>query len=256
VDDVFRALADPTRRLLLDRLRERDGQSLSELEGHLAGQMTRFGVMKHVRVLEETGLVTSRKVGREKFHYLNPVPIQLLVDRWVSRFAAPTVLAMSDLKHTLEEPMGAAVTDARPTHVFEIYIRSTPEQIWEALTDPAFTSQYYFGTAVSSTWEAGAPHAYTYPDGTVAAQGEVLEADAPRRLVMTFDATWDDEVRPDRPHRMTWEIQPMGDVCRLAVTHDEFDGDTATYRSVAGGMNLILSGLKTLLETGNPLGVG
>jgi DNA-binding transcriptional ArsR family regulator len=100
-DAVFKALADPTRRLLLDRLFERDGRTLGELEQDC--EMTRFGVMKHLRVLEEAGLVTARKVGREKHHFLNPVPIRLIHDRWISKYSEPRVSALSDLKSSLEE---------------------------------------------------------------------------------------------------------------------------------------------------------
>ena len=101
MDDVFKALADPTRRNLLDRLYERDGQTLSALEARLP--MTRFGVMKHLRVLEEANLVTTRRRGREKLHFLNPVPIRLIHDRWVSKYAEPWVATLTGLKKGLEE---------------------------------------------------------------------------------------------------------------------------------------------------------
>ncbi len=97
---VFKALADPTRRMLLDRLFERDGRTLGELEADC--EMTRFGVMKHLKVLEEAGLVTTIKAGREKHHFLNPVPIRLIHDRWISKYAEPHVSALADLKSSLE----------------------------------------------------------------------------------------------------------------------------------------------------------
>ena len=100
-DPVFKALADPTRRLLLDRLFERDGRSLTELESDLA--MTRFGVMKHLRVLEDAGLVVTRRTGREKLHYLNPVPIRLIHDRWIDKYTERRVSALADLKRELED---------------------------------------------------------------------------------------------------------------------------------------------------------
>ena len=100
-DTVFKALADGTRRHLLDRLFERDGRTLTELESEL--DMTRFGVMKHLRVLEEAGLVVTKKQGREKLHYLNPVPIRLIHDRWIDKYTERQVSALADLKHTLEE---------------------------------------------------------------------------------------------------------------------------------------------------------
>jgi len=100
MDEVFKALADPTRRLLLDELYRRDGQTLTELESRV--EMTRFGVMKHLKVLEEAHLVTTRRRGREKLHFLNPVPIQLVHDRWVSKYAEPWAATLSGLKNTLE----------------------------------------------------------------------------------------------------------------------------------------------------------
>jgi DNA-binding transcriptional ArsR family regulator len=100
-DHVFKALADPTRRHLLDRLFERDGRTLTELESELA--MTRFGVMKHLKVLQEAGLVVTRRRGREKLHYLNPVPIRLIHDRWIDKYTERRVSALIDLKHELEQ---------------------------------------------------------------------------------------------------------------------------------------------------------
>src|ERR1700716_3262158 len=144
MDAVFRALADPTRRSLLDELFKRDGQTLSELEERLP--MTRFGVMKHLKVLEEAGLVTSRRRGREKLHFLNPVPIRLVHDRWVSKYAEPWAASLSDLKHNLEKHM---------EKVFEIYIRTTPERLWHAITDSEIRSKYNFGARLTSDWTPG-----------------------------------------------------------------------------------------------------
>ena len=100
-DAVFKALADPTRRHLLDRLYERDGRTLTELESEL--EMTRFGVMKHLRVLEDAGLVVTRRVGREKQHFLNPIPIRLVHDRWIDKYTEHRVAALADLKNELED---------------------------------------------------------------------------------------------------------------------------------------------------------
>jgi DNA-binding transcriptional ArsR family regulator len=100
-DRVFRALADPTRRLLLEQLYERDGRTLTELESQL--EMTRFGVMKHLRILEDAGLVVTRRSGREKLHFLNPVPIRLIHDRWIDKYTERQISALADLKTTLEE---------------------------------------------------------------------------------------------------------------------------------------------------------
>ena len=172
---AFRALGDPSRRLLLDRLFERDGQTLGELCAYLPA-MTRFGVMRHLGVLEEAGLVTTRREGREKRHFLNPVPIRLVHDRWISKFAEPVVGAMAAMKTHLE-----AETMSSPDHVYAVYIKAAPDRVWRAITDGVETEQYYFGTRVSSDWSKGGRIVYEYPDGRVAADGEVLEID-PGRL--------------------------------------------------------------------------
>src|SRR5215471_10746576 len=146
-DLAFRALADPTRRLLLDRLFEREGRPLNDLHSQVPG-MTRFGVMKHLRILEAAGLVTTRKVGREKLHYLNPVPVQLIHDRWVSKYTRPKVAALSELKETLE---GGNAMSVAPSQVYVVFIRATPEQVWDAITKPEFTARYFFGSRVDTT---------------------------------------------------------------------------------------------------------
>ncbi len=249
---MFRAISDPSRRLLLDLLAERDGQTLSELEARL--DMTRFGVMKHLRVLEEAGLVTTHRAGRHKLHFLNPTPIQLVAERWISKYAAPFTTTLSQLKHRLEdEPM----SQDPPRHVYSIVIQTTPEKLWAAITDPEMTRRYYHATAVNSDWKPGSHYTYTTDDGSVLLKGEILEIDPPRRLVTSFDAVWDESVAEDPPSRLTWEIEPMGDTaCRLTCTHDGFAGPTSTFEQVSGGMSFIVSGLKTLLETGEPLLVG
>lgn len=243
MEPAFRALADQHRRTLLDRLRERDGQALGELEAALPG-MTRFGVMKHLRVLEDAHLVTTRRSGRRKLHFLNPVPIRLIADRWISRYAAPVIDRMADVKHVAEnEPM------SEPRHVYEVYVAASPERVWQALTDSELTKGYYYGNTVESDWQAGSPLIYRNPDGSEAIHCEIVEADAPRRLVHTFHFPGTDE----GPSRVTWTIEPRGAASLLTLVHDEFDGETSTYRSVAHGWVPILSGLKTLLETGQPI---
>src|SRR6202158_6331461 len=147
-DDVFKALADSSRRLLLDSLFGDDGQTLGELSARLPG-MTRFGVMKHLRLLEAAGLVVTRKVGREKLHYLTPVPIRLMHDRWTSKYAEPWVGALADLKVNLEGP-----AMHRPRHIFQVYIRTTPEALWQAIIDPDVTQRYLHSTRVESAWRA------------------------------------------------------------------------------------------------------
>jgi uncharacterized protein YndB with AHSA1/START domain/DNA-binding transcriptional ArsR family regulator len=252
MDEVFKALADPSRRTLLDLLFERDGRTLLELQARLP--MTRFGVMKHLKVLEEAGVVTSRKVGRKKLHYLNPVPIQQVYDRWVGKYAAPWARALTGLKHTLEE--GEESMDGKPAHVYEIYIRATPERLWQALIDGKLTRQYYFGCRVESDWRPGAPYRLVDDAGSTLVEGENIEVDPPRRLVQTFRATWASEVGRDGPSTVTWEIEPMGragETCRLTLVHDGIDPASARGKEIGAGWAQILSGLKTLLETGEPL---
>ena len=157
MDAVFRALADPTRRSLLDELFREDGQTLSALEGRFS--MTRFGVMKHLKQLEEAGLVVTKRRGREKLHFLNPVPIRLVHDRWVSKYAEPWAAGLSGLKQRLENPM---------EKVFEIYIKTTPERLWEAITDPEIRSKYNFGARVESDWTPGSRYEMSAMDGTIA----------------------------------------------------------------------------------------
>ena len=244
LEPAFRALADPHRRTLLDRLREQDGRTLGELEAALP-QMTRFGVMKHLRVLEDAHLVTTRRDGRRKLHFLNPMPIRLIADRWISRYAEPLVEAMADIKHSVEN----RTMSESPKHVHEVYIAATPERVWQALTDSELTKLYYYGSAVESDWKPGSPLIYRNPDGTEAIQCEIVEADAPRRLVHTFFFPGSNE----SPSRCTWTIEPRGEATLLVLTHDEFDSETTTFKSVAHGWVSILSGMKTLLETGKPL---
>jgi uncharacterized protein YndB with AHSA1/START domain/DNA-binding transcriptional ArsR family regulator len=241
VDAVFRALADPTRRSLLDELFAEDGQTLSALEERFS--MTRFGVMKHLKQLEEAGLVVTKRRGREKLHFLNPVPIRLVHDRWVSKYAEPWAAGLSDLKHRLETPM---------EKVFEIYVRTTPERLWEAITDPVIRSKYNFGAGVISDWTPGSRLEMDVPNaGVRLGEGEVLEVDPPRRLVHTMTALWSDEVKSEGASRVTWEIEPIADSCRLTVTHDQLR--EGANDQLYGGWPMILSGLKTWLETGELL---
>jgi uncharacterized protein YndB with AHSA1/START domain/DNA-binding transcriptional ArsR family regulator len=241
VDAVFRALADPTRRSLLDELFREDGQTLSALEERFS--MTRFGVMKHLKQLEEAGLVVTKRRGREKLHFLNPVPIRLVHDRWVSKYAEPWVASLSALKHRLESPM---------EKVFEIYIRTTPERLWEAITDPEQRSKYNFGARVTSDWTPGSRYELSAGDGAVAlGEGENLEVDPPRRLVQSAVFLWSEDVRSEGTSRITWEIEPIGDSCRLTVTHDQLR--EGANEELYGGWPMILSGLKTWLETGELL---
>jgi uncharacterized protein YndB with AHSA1/START domain/DNA-binding transcriptional ArsR family regulator len=256
VDEVFKALADPTRRSLLDELFEQDGQTLSALEQRLP--MSRFGVMKHLKVLEQAGLVTTKRAGREKLHFLNAVPIRLVHDRWVSKYSEPWAAALSGLKQQIEEePMmdtqnsGKRPWTAGPTEkVFEVYIRTTPERLWEAITDEELRRKYNFGASASSDWTPGSRYELT-SGSMMLAEGENLEVDPPRRLVQSFNALWSEDVKKEGTSRVTWEIEQVDDSCRLTVTHDQLREDA--HGELYGGWPMILSGLKTLLETGETL---
>ncbi len=228
MDGVFRALADPTRRGLLDELFREDGQTLHALELRLP--MTRFGVMKHLRVLEEANLVVTRRRGREKLHFLNPVPIRLVHNRWVSKYAEPWTAALTGLKRDLEE--------GEMEKVFEIYIKVTQERLWEAITDGTTIQRCLLGV------DAG-------PDLMPRSSAEVVEVDPPRRLVQRMTAQWSLEVEREGPSRITWEIEPVGDSCRVTVVHDELR--EGANDELYGGWPMILSALKTLLETGESL---
>ena len=244
-DLVFKALADPSRRSLLDALFQEDGQSLGTLGRRLT--MTRFGVMKHLRVLEEGGLVVTRRRGREKLHFLNPVPIRLIHDRWIDKYTAPWTAMLSGLKHDLEATM---------QKVFEIYIKTTPERLWQAIVDPTQRAKYTFGVGVYSDWTPGSSYVSRAGAGTVGpgltiAEGENLEVVPPRRLVQSFRALWSDDVQAEGTSRVTWEIEQVADSCRLTVIHDQLR--EGANSELYGGWPMVLSGLKTLLETGELL---
>ena len=261
MDMVFKALADPTRRSLLDALFKHDGQTLSALEQRFP--MTRIGVMKHLRVLEGAGLVATRRRGREKLHFLNPVPIRLVHDRWVSKYAEPWAATLTGLKRKLEEetmdavdvphrvPLSPNPEGQGAMAVFEIYIKTTPERLWEAITDPTLRATYSFGVETHSDWTPGSSYTAAVPGVVEIASGENLEVDPPRRLVQSFNALWSDDVKAAGASRVTWEIIPVGDSCQLTVIHDQLPEQANA--ELYGGWPMILSGLKTLLETGESL---
>lgn len=253
LDPLFRALADPSRRRVLDILKARPGTTVGELTERFA--FSRFAVMKHLRILQGTGLVVPRREGRVKRLYLNAVPIQTIYDRWISRYSALWAAQLTSLKYHLEgeeTPMPAA-TGVRHVHV--VHIRTTPEKLWEALTRPEHTRLYYYGMDIASELRPGTPLKYTRAeaDGSVKQiiAGIVLEVDPPRRLVHSFAF----QDKRDAPTRVSYAIEQVGELVRLTVTHDEFEGETETYQMVRGGWAPIIDGLKTYLETGRPLGL-
>jgi uncharacterized protein YndB with AHSA1/START domain/DNA-binding transcriptional ArsR family regulator len=242
VDEVFKALADPTRRRLLDTLRDRGGLTLTELEEGLG--MTRFGVMKHLKVLEDANLIVTRRDGRFKHHYLNALPIQEVADRWMAPYGKPLARFALNLKSALEGPQPMA---DKPDFVFATYIRTTPAKLWDALTNPEMTRQYYYSSRVFTDLKVGGKFAYTGPDGELNLDGEIIEIVPEKKLVTTFKATWAPE---GEPTRVMFEIEPMGEACKLTMTHFDYEKSRA---GVEMGWPMIVAGLKTLLETGKPL---
>ena len=249
MDEVFRAINDPSRRLLLDVLYERDGQTLGELCEHLPG-MTRPGVMNHLRILEDAHLITTRKTGRYKYHYLNPIPIRMIHDRWISRFAEQRVGRIADITARLEA--GGSAMD-KPVHIYKTYIRATADEVWDAIIDPDKTVAYFYGTRVESDWTIGSEMTYAYPDGTLASTGRIIAIDAPKRLEFTFHALWDEELEAEGPVREVWTLTEMDDVVELTIELFDLATDSRTYEDFTNGTPYIVAGLKSLLETGSPL---
>jgi uncharacterized protein YndB with AHSA1/START domain/DNA-binding transcriptional ArsR family regulator len=244
-DAVFKALADPTRRALLDRLREHNGQTLGELCGPLA--MARQSATQHLGVLEDANLISTVRRGREKLHYLNPVPLWAIAERWIDRFERPRLRVLSAIKHRAEEDIMAD----RPSYVYVTYIESSPERVWEALTDPELTAQYW-GHSNVSDWQAGSPWEHLRTDGSGIADvtGTVLESTPPRRLTMTFDAPGD--TRPGGPSAVTFDIEPYYEIVRLTVTHQNVASQD-DLDAVSAGWPAVCANLKSLLETGHVL---
>jgi uncharacterized protein YndB with AHSA1/START domain/DNA-binding transcriptional ArsR family regulator len=242
VDPVFKALSDPTRRQLLDTLRDKGGLTLTELEQGLG--MTRFGVMKHLRVLEEANLVVTRRDGRFKYHYLNALPLQEVADRWMAPYGKPLARFALNIKNALETNQTMA---DKPDFVFATYIRTTPRQLWDALINPDMTQQYYYASRVHADLRVGGKFTYTGPDGKTNLDGEVLEVVPEKKLVTTFKALWAPE---GQITRLMFEIEQLGETCKLTMTHFDYEKSMA---GVETGWPMIVAGLKTLLETGQPL---
>lgn len=236
-DKVFKALADQTRRYLLDRLHEQNGQTLGELCAHL--DMARQSVTQHVAVLEAANLISSVRRGREKLHYLNPVPLHEIQERWIDKFETPRLRALSDLKRRAEEHDMAD----KPTFVYVTYIESTPEKVWHALTDADLSAEYW-GHSNVSDWQVGSAWEHRRTDGSGIADvvGTVLETVPPKRLVITFG----------EPSQVTFDIEPYGQIVRLTVTHENL-ATQADYDEISAGWPAILANLKSLLETGHVL---
>ena len=262
MEDVFRALADPSRRQLLDNLNRHDGQTLRELCAGL--EMARQSVSKHLAVLERAGLITTVRRGREKLHYLNAAPIGDIADRWISHYHRHRVESLADLKRALEE-----TSVSTPAFAYTTFIRTTPERLWQALTQPAFTRRYWQGTEFSTDWKPGSTMTLSNHDlGYEISDPEqlVVESDPFRRLSYTwhtFSEEWarahnlSDEFRArvaaERRSKVTFDIEDLGQTVKLTVIHDDFDPGSIVLESVSQGWPAVISNLKTLLETGDVL---
>lgn len=260
MDKVFKALADPSRRRLLDSLNDRNGQTLRELCSGL--HMARQSVSKHLAILEAANLVTTVRRGREKLHYLNAAPINEIGERWITNFEQGRVDALADLKRALEEDS----TVEKPTFVYTTYIRTTPERLWQALTDPGFTRRYW-GATFQSDWNEGSEMSWDLFGVTIADPAQVvLESDPYRRLCYSWhtftpelaralDVTDEarDRIAAEPRSKVTFDIEALGDIVKLTVVHDGFEPGSLMVAMVSQGWPPILANLKTLLETGDTL---
>jgi DNA-binding transcriptional ArsR family regulator/uncharacterized protein YndB with AHSA1/START domain len=280
MDEVFKALADRTRRRLLDRLSDQNGQSLRELSEGLG--MSRQAVTKHLAVLSEAHLVSVHRQGRQRLHYLNPVPIHDIADRWIGRFSRGHLHALADLRHTLENESESEyamsdnaatgtheLADGRPAFVYVTMIRTTPERLWQALTDPAFIRRYHGGFGPESDWEVGSPVRWSMsPEGDYRDYGQrVLESEPHRKLSYTWHNYqpemaemfgWSEEklaeLRKEKISKVSFHIERAGaDTVKLTVVHDDFEPGSEMLKGVSQGWPAILSNLKSLLETGETL---
>jgi uncharacterized protein YndB with AHSA1/START domain/DNA-binding transcriptional ArsR family regulator len=260
MDAVFKALSDGSRRRLLDGLNNHNGQTLRELCAGL--EMTRQAASKHLAVLEAANLITTVRRGREKLHYLNAVPINDIAERWIGQYDQERVRALADLKHALEDkPVN------KPEFVYVTYIQTTPEKLWQALTDPVFT-QRYWGVMLQSDWKVGSPVlTQAVPGAEIRDLDQVvLESQPHRRLSYSWHNYqpehaeifgWTDEVFAEliqeKQSKVTFELEPVESMVKLTVIHDDFEPGSEMLKGVSEGWPAILSCLKTLLETGEPV---
>jgi DNA-binding transcriptional ArsR family regulator/uncharacterized protein YndB with AHSA1/START domain len=253
MDEIFKALADPSRRLLLDSLNARNGQSLRDLCAGLS--MARQSVSKHLAVLEDANLITTVWQGREKLHYLNAEPINAIADRWITQYDRARVQTLADLKTALEtEPMSS------PEFVYTTYIRTTPERLWQAITDPAFSSRY-MGHSMVSDFQKSSSYVWAEKDLEIVHPDQViLESDPYRRLAFTFHTFvpelttlgLDEDVitkaAAERRSKVSFDLEPAGDQVKLTVIHDDFPAESTVRGLISGGWPWKLAALKTGLE--------
>jgi uncharacterized protein YndB with AHSA1/START domain/DNA-binding transcriptional ArsR family regulator len=248
MDQVFKALADSTRRLLLDRLREQNGQTLRELCERL--NMARQSVTQHIDLLVRANLVTVARRGRERLHYLNPVPIHEIEERWISGFDKPRLQLISAIKNQAEEYAMPEEPGPVPTYVYVTYIRASAQQVWQALTDADLTARYW-GHANVSDWQPGSRWEHRRVDGSGAVDvvGKVLESEPPTRLAITFEDSPDEDREASV---VTFLVEPHQDIVRLTVTHENLP-NLAMLNGISSGWPAVLANLKSLLETGDVL---
>jgi DNA-binding transcriptional ArsR family regulator/uncharacterized protein YndB with AHSA1/START domain len=258
--DVFRALADPTRRTILDALFAIDGQSVGALCA-LFPEMTRFGVSKHLRVLEEANLVAAVRSGRARLHYLNPVPLAQIAHRWTSKYAAPFAAALVDLDvqvAQLQTTFAGARMD-RAEHVYQIYIAALPDQVWTAITDSEWTCRYFHSTAFVEPPVAGRPYRTVLPDGRPANDGMIEEMTPPvdgqaGRFVQTWHILYDDALSAEPAGRVEWLVEAAGEgLTRVRLVHSGLEQSPLTWENVKDGWVWVLDALKTVIETGRSL---
>jgi len=245
MDTIFKALNDPARRALLDSLRHRDGQTLTELEDQL--DMTRFGVMKHLKLLEDAQLIVTRKQGRFKHHYLNALPLQEMLDRWIAPFLRPQTQALSDLKTRLEREANMG----KPDFMMQTFIRCTQDALWDALTQADQIAAYHvFCNEVHGDAVPGTVTRFVKPDGLEMLRQVTTALDPKSRIAMTFEPIWMGDSAPSS--HMVYLIEAQGEACKLTIEHYDI---TPGLEGVAEGWARIAASLKSYLETGSALKV-
>jgi uncharacterized protein YndB with AHSA1/START domain/DNA-binding transcriptional ArsR family regulator len=244
MDNIFNALGDKSRRYLLDLLYERNGRSLTELSSRL--DMSRQAVTKHLKILEAANLVIPVWKGKEKLHYLNPVPLRLIYSRWISKFDENRLQYLYELKSDLENSNQEVKMKG---FIYQIVIAASAEKVWESLTKPEFTQKFWFGRSINSDWSVGSTVSIITPEGNEEVQGQVLEFQPFTRLSYTWKTP---DITAEEATTVVFELQEMGPMTKLTILHD-MDAEDAKFQQAAAGWTFILCGLKTFLETGAPM---
>ena len=243
MDAIFKALNDPARRDLLDSLRQRDGQSLSDLEQVL--EMSRFGVMKHLKVLEEANLIVTRKDGRFKYHYLNVLPLQDVMDRRAAPFLQRQARAVTELKAKLERDTAMG----KPDFMMQTFIRCSQDALWAALTEADQMAAYHFAcNVVEGNAALNETTAFIRPDGSSMLNQITTAMDPKSRIAMTLEPLF---MGPDAPSsHMVYLIEPQSEQCKLTIEHYDM---APGQEGFAEGWARLASSLKSYLETGTAL---